>query len=45
MVAEIAEDRAKMCRSNLSPTDIVASNKNPGRGTKGTREPKKVYKN
>jgi hypothetical protein len=28
----------------VSPTDIVASNKNPGNGTKGTSEPKKLTK-
>ena len=30
-----------MCKSYSCPIDIVASNKKPGRGTKGIREPKK----
>jgi len=43
-VAEIADNNAKTCRSYSLPTDIVASNKNPGNGTKGIREPKKLTK-
>ena len=42
IAAETAEINAKACRLYSLPTDIVASNKNPGNGTKGTREPKKL---
>ena len=41
-VAVIADTSARTCRSYWLPTDIVAKNKNPGNGTKGTREPKKL---
>jgi hypothetical protein len=41
-VAVIADISAKKCKSYWLPTDIVARNKNPGSGTKGTREPKKL---
>lgn len=37
-----AEEIASMCKSYWSPTDIVASNKNDGTGTKGIKEPKKL---
>ena len=40
-VAVNADMIAKICKSYCVPTDIVASNKNPGKGTKGTREPRK----
>ena len=43
-VAVIAARIAKAWILNWSPTDIVASNKNDGSGTKGINEPKKVTK-
>ena len=43
-VAVIADNSAKTCRSYSLPTDIVASSKNPGNGTNGIREPKKLTK-
>ena len=43
-VAVTADTIAKICRSYWSPTDIVARSKNPGKGTKGTKEPKKLTK-
>ena len=43
-VALTADRIASKCKSYSEPTDIVASNKNPGRGTKGTREPMKLTK-
>ncbi len=43
-VAVSAEIIAKTCRSNFSPTDIVARTKNPGNGTNGMREPKKLMR-
>ncbi|MFB5615453.1 MAG: hypothetical protein ACE5RI_10280, partial [Candidatus Nitrosomaritimum yanchengensis] len=30
------------CKSNASPTDIVASKRKEGKGTKGIRDPKKL---
>ena len=43
-VAVIADSNAKTCKSNWSPTDIVANKRNEGRGTKGIKEPKKLTK-
>ena len=43
-VAVTADINAKTCRSYWLPTDIVARSKNPGKGTKGTKEPKKLTK-
>ena len=39
-----ADKIANRCKSYSDPTDIVANNKNPGRGTKGTRDPMKLTK-
>jgi hypothetical protein len=41
-VALIAETKASICKSYSEPTDIVASSKNPGRGTNGINEPMKL---
>ena len=41
-MALIAETKARICKSYSEPTDIVASSKNPGRGTNGTKEPMKL---
>jgi hypothetical protein len=41
-VAVTAEIIAKTCKSNESPTDIVASKRKEGKGTKGIKEPKKL---
>ena len=41
-VAVTADINASACKSYSLPTDIVARNKKPGNGTKGTREPKKL---
>jgi hypothetical protein len=41
-VAVSAEINAITCKSNLSPTDMVANKRNEGKGTKGIREPKKL---
>jgi hypothetical protein len=42
IVADTADTNAKACKLYSFPTDIVASNRNPGKGTKGTSEPKKL---
>jgi len=41
-VAATAEIIANICKSNWSPTDIVASKRKDGKGTNGIREPKKL---
>ena len=41
-VAVTADINAKACKSYSLPTDIVARNRNPGNGTNGTSEPKKL---
>ena len=41
-VAATAEIIANKCKSNWSPTDIVASKRKDGKGTNGIREPKKL---
>ena len=43
-MAVTAESIARTCRSYWSPTDMVASSRNPGSGTNGTSEPIKFYK-
>ena len=43
-VALIADKIANKCKSYPEPTDIVAKSRNPGRGTKGIREPIKLTK-
>lgn len=41
-VAATAEIIANKCKSNCSPTDIVASKRKEGNGTNGINEPKKL---
>ena len=42
IVAVKAEIKARICKSNCSPTDIVASKINEGTGTNGISEPIKL---